>query len=278
MAEREPLLAILWDLVKDLARETAGLFLRTAKAVASSRATLFTVSAGAGAMAMPPQTAVELPLPDVAPLGMDVSVPVDEVGWACMQETAEVGYAIPRCYRSRGLVDDACVDTLLAAREAGLVVGLYHFPTTTVAPGDQVDAVYDVLPHGLGGDAYWIDLEIYEGNPSRWGAPEDNVAFVQTMVERLEARMADEPGKLRRYGVYTDARSWKEIFGDATVHEVFPGEHPPLWWPRFDQAQEVGDWSDEAFGGFSAPEIKQYDDNVTACGISHDLNWRQEAP
>ena len=57
--------------------------------------------------------------------------------------------------------------------------------------------------------------------------------------------------------------------GDATACPRFTGK--PLWYPHYDGVQSFDDFA--AFGGWTAPTMKQYKGTTTICDAEVDFNW-----
>ena len=72
-------------------------------------------------------------------------------------------------------------------------------------------------------------------------------------------------------GIYGGKNSWVAIFGSATAYTYPATQGLPLWYAHYDNSPSFSDWT--AYGGGSAPSIKQYLGDETSCGASIDYNW-----
>lgn len=98
-----------------------------------------------------------------ATIGVDLSSSSNN--FACMK-SAGYQFAIARAYMSYGAVDTNAIQTLVNARNAGMITDIYHFPCVgKVSAAAQANAVVSSMVSG-GKDIYgtvWIDVE---SNPS----------------------------------------------------------------------------------------------------------------
>jgi len=67
-------------------------------------------------------------------------------------------------------------------------------------------------------------------------------------------------------GVYTSRSQWGPIMGDWNG-----GSSAPLWYAHYDGVPNFSDFV--PFGGWSHPNIKQYQGTTSMCGAGVDLNW-----
>ena len=72
-------------------------------------------------------------------------------------------------------------------------------------------------------------------------------------------------------GIYGGKNSWVAIFGSASAYTYPAAQGLPLWYAHYDNSPSFSDWT--AYGGWSAPSIKQYLGDETSCGASIDYNW-----
>ena len=77
--------------------------------------------------------------------------------------------------------------------------------------------------------------------------------------------------KGKKVGVYASHYMWGSIFSSyAACPQSAVGT--PLWYAHYDYKPTFEDFV--AFGGWSSPDIKQYQGTSTLCGASVDRNWR----
>lgn len=210
---------------------------------------------------------IALLLAATSKIGVDVSSAVDESTWKCLRSPGGQGpveFAVVRVYRSTGTVDPSGAATIKAARAAGIQsVDGYVFPCVTCAasPGAQVRAAVDALDAaGATIGMLWLDIERYEWS-TNYSA---NAAFVTAMVDECHSLSLS-------CGIYGGKNSWVAIFGSASAYTYPAQQGLPLWYAHYDNSPSFSDWT--AYGGWSAPSIKQYLGDETSCGASIDYNW-----
>ena len=210
---------------------------------------------------------IALLLAATSKIGVDVSSAVDESTWKCLRSPGGQGpveFAVVRVYRSTGTVDPSGAATIKAARAAGIQsVDGYVFPCVTCAasPGAQVRAAVDALDAaGATIGMLWLDIERYEWSTNFTA----NAAFVTAMVDECHALSLS-------CGIYGGKNSWVAIFGSASAYTYPATQGLPLWYAHYDNSPSFSDWT--AYGGWSAPSIKQYLGDETSCGASIDYNW-----
>ena len=121
--------------------------------------------------------------------GLDVSQWQGKVNWA---KVARAGYAFAMVRASVGLKRDPTYwRNDVEARQAGLLVGPYHFLTAHDSPMLQAGVFTEALRPGHALPA-WVDVETYQGEGPSQGQAK---AFVHTCWER----------GLVRLGIYTSA-------------------------------------------------------------------------
>ena len=102
----------------------------------------------------------------------------------------------------------------------------------------------------------WLDVE---GTDYWSSSASNNVNFLQAMV--------DEGNKQGvTLGIYTSNSQWSPIMGGSTQFSMYP-----LWYPHYDNWASFDDFS--SFGGWTSPNIKQYQGTTSYCGASVDLNY-----
>ena len=201
-----------------------------------------------------------------AAVGVDVSQPVSESQWKCLQSPGgqgSISFAIVRVYQSVGRVDSDGVRSVKAARNAGVrFVDGYLFPcvpSSCPSPEAQVNSTVCAL-RSAGADIgmLWYDVERLS-----WSSDHGkNQAFLKRMIEAGRSLGV-------KAGVYSNWNSWSEIMTKAWS---FPHDQGlPVWYPHYDGSQSFSDF--QSFGGWSKPNIKQYFGDKSSCGVGVDYNW-----
>ena len=115
--------------------------------------------------------------------------------------------------------------------------------------------------HGYAGKAttIWLDIE-------RWHWPADKKANQVFIADLLSAQLPDNFS----FGIYSSYYSWEEIVGVDWTYAKDKGL--PLWYAHYDDKKTFSDF--KAFGGWTAPTIKQYEGDKTSCGIGLDYDFK----
>jgi len=192
--------------------------------------------------------------------GSDVSVLVSKTHWQCLKDNGH-SFACPRIYRSNGLVDTNAAANIRVAKQVGLSLEGYIFPCPKCSKNATVqmnEAVDNLRNNGVSIDRYWLDIE---GGTQFWSSDKQkNVHFISEAAAALERRGV-------AIGVYTSASQWSPICGTWTGLSKYP-----VWYAHYDHVPTFADW--KPFGGWGKPNTKQYEGDVTQCGVSLDKNWR----
>jgi hypothetical protein len=92
--------------------------------------------------------------------GVDVSEPVSATAFTCLK-SANLQFAVIRCYQSLGRVDPACAASAAAAHDSGMIVHAYMFPCPTC--GDPEGQVASLLSYftlnRVNVTRMWLDIE-----------------------------------------------------------------------------------------------------------------------
>jgi len=189
--------------------------------------------------------------------GVDLSTLVSEADFACLKSNGYT-FAVMRCYRSTGSVDPNCAGSIKNAWAAGLAhVDAYIFPCFKCGnPAGQVSATVNYLKsNDVKFGMIWFDIE----GTQYWGAQADNRAFFEGLVKEAKALGVN-------FGVYTSASQWNPIMGSYTGGAAYN-----LWYAHYDGVASFSDFA--AFGGWTKPNIKQYEGTTALCSAGVDLNW-----
>lgn len=102
----------------------------------------------------------------------------------------------------------------------------------------------------------WLDIE---GTDYWSSSTSSNVKFLSEMVAEGKARGVS-------LGIYSSKSQWTPIMGGSTEFSDLP-----LWYAHYDNNPSYSDFT--AFGGWTKPNIKQYQGTTSLCSASVDLNY-----
>eukprot|EP00943_MAST-04B_sp_MAST-4B-sp1_P002110 g2110.t1 len=188
-------------------------------------------------------------------IGVDVSQPVSESEWKCLQSPGNQGpvsFAIVRVYRSTGEVDPNGANTIRAAKQAGIRhVDGYIFPCVQTSspsngcpsPEAQVNETVRALESA--GVRSSVGMLWYDIEPYSWSKDLNaNTIFLKRMIEagkRLNVKA----------GIYSNWNSWAEIMGKDWSYPKSQGLQ--LWYPHYDGLKSFSDF--QSFGGWDTPSM-----------------------
>ncbi|KAL5477262.1 hypothetical protein EMCRGX_G024031 [Ephydatia muelleri] len=198
------------------------------------------------------------PLPGAGTYGVDVSTLVSESDFTCLKANG-FEFAIVRGFQSNGVPDSNAPTTIANARAAGIpYVDAYLFPCPrcSSSAATQVASMVDKLS-GSNYGMIWLDIE---GSQYWLGSYSENQKFFEELLSAAASHKST--------GVYASESQWVEIMGSSSYTG---GAAHPLWYPHYDDNPSFSDFA--PFGGWKTPNIKQYSDTATVCGVGIDRNW-----
>jgi GH25 family lysozyme M1 (1,4-beta-N-acetylmuramidase) len=139
----------------------------------------------------------------------------------------------------------------------------YIFPCRGISAADQVDSFIDNL-----GDTFysyvWVDIEQNPSPGCSWSSytADQNCKFIGELVDRILLR-----GKYP--GFHSSNTMWNQVFGNAAACSVYSDY--PLWYANYNGQQSYDDFV--SFGGWTSPSRKQYQADVSVCGVTVNQNW-----
>lgn len=170
-------------------------------------------------------------------------------------------FVIVRSYCSPGFPDSNAPATLDQAIAAGLPYhDVYHFPCTSVSAATQVsdDNSHVAGKYGM----MWFDIETNPSPGCGWsGDQTSNCNFLGALIDAGKSLGI-------HMGIYASAYMWETIMGSCTVGA---DNGIVLWYAHYDYTRSFSDFS--PFGGWTHPNIKQYNDAVGICNINADADW-----
>jgi len=193
----------------------------------------------------------------LATLGVDISQPTSTSAFTCLKNNG-YSFAVARVHYSGGGVDTHGAQSIANAWAAGLShVDGYIFPCPHC--GDGAAQIRETVNYLKGaGTKYgmlWLDIE----GTQYWKDVNYNRAFFTDMANQLNSLQVN-------WGVYTGKSQWEPIMGSWSG-----GSSRGLWYAHYDNVANFNDFV--PFGGWSKPAIKQFQGDVTVCGVGVDRNW-----
>jgi hypothetical protein len=203
-----------------------------------------------------------LAVPSLCVLGVDVSQLFSTSTYQCMKN-AGYQFVIPRGYYSYGAVDVNVVNNLNNARAAGMITDVYLFPCRGKSASAQVDQMVAAIPGNLYG-MIWLDVETNPSSGCGWGTNyPSNCDYVMELINRVKSH-----GK--KAGVYASSYMWQTIMG-GTKNCPAVASAAQLWYAHYDNTASISDYA--GIGGWSKPNIKQFQGDTTLCGAGVDRNY-----
>ncbi|KAK6765992.1 hypothetical protein RB195_025730 [Necator americanus] len=198
---------------------------------------------------------------NLAATGFDAIGAISTSQFECMK-THGYSFFIGRVFRSNGAVDSQGIQNIKNAKAAGIShVDGYIFPCTSsscASAATQISETSKALKSaGATVGMLWLDIETYQ-----W--PSDhtkNREFIEAMGKELTSLGY-------KWGVYSNYNNWESITGlDYTGMSS-----KSLWWATYNGQANFNNF--KAFGGWSKPNIHQYNGDVTGpCSFSIDTNY-----
>jgi hypothetical protein len=110
----------------------------------------------------------------------------------------------------------------------------------------------------------WIDVETNPSSGCSWSGHDgaSNCQFLTDILNRVKSHGKD-------VGIYASYYMWQSIFGNAKACTTVAGHQ--LWYAHYDGKASFEDFT--AFGGWSKPNIKQFQGTTTLCGAGVDKNY-----
>lgn len=191
--------------------------------------------------------------------GGDVSSLYSTATYQCAKKSGW-NFMIARSYHNYGAVDTNVVSNIRNSKAAGIAYNdIYHFPCSFgVSAASQVAA--DINNAGRIFGMLWFDVETNPSSKCAWRSSKtDNCNFLGQLISAGHANGV-------KMGIYSSIYMWESSMGSCSV-----GSSLPLWYAHYDGKRTFSDF--RAFGGWTKPAIKQYNDKVGICGINADANW-----
>merc|ERR1712137_509772 len=203
-----------------------------------------------------------------ATTGVDVSMAdcpnYDTSTYQCMKDNYGNSFAIIEGFDGGYQINEHIKSCTDAAWNAGFAhVDVYGFFCPNCGGNNPCsDAVNNLLDYmsenGVKFGTLWIDVEQCNGC---WSSDlSSNFDFVKSCADAASSRG-------QAVGIYSSHYEWGQTCGSATGLQNLP-----LWYADYDGAQNFDDF--EAFGGWTTPAMKQYNDHGDSdCNASVDVDW-----
>ena len=168
--------------------------------------------------------------------GIDVSRHQKGLNWGAVVEAGH-RFAIVKATEGVDYLDPLFYEHVERAREAGLVVGAYHFarpssrkgPVSVETASEDARAEAECFVHAIRcADVElqpWLDFEEYSDN-----GPRENAVWIRTFVSVIEDSLDVSPG------IYTGRNIWRYELGNTGEFD-----HLPLWLAAYSKRKRVPD-------------------------------------
>lgn len=197
-------------------------------------------------------------------IGLDTAPAVAfQSNFECLK-SAGYSFANVRAFSLEGIDLDLSVkDTLIYAKRAGLKTELFIRPCRGKSAKLQIDAVVLVIANQYY-DRFWLFLEDNPNPGCTWGNDHKaNCDYVKEMLAQL--KYFQTPA-----GIQTSDRFYRQIFGSQGCDI----SQYPLIYSHNDSSPSFDDYT--AFGGWSAPYGKVFQNNVTLCNLTISKVYEKE--
>ncbi len=205
--------------------------------------------------------------------GVDYSTLVSVDAHMCLVESGYT-FAVPRGFRSSGVLDENVCQNLINAQAAGVSIrDVYIFPcpTCSASAAEQMSTLVSHLQDNCEeawSGRVWLDIE---GSEYWTGSYTNNEAFFESLVDSCASTGV-------RCGVYSSQYQWQSIFGSTSYcyGDNSDGSFP-VWYSHYDNDPAFDDYySKYSFGCWTDltlnPLAKQFSGTTSVCGASVDLN------
>lgn len=191
--------------------------------------------------------------------GFDLSVfqgDVSQSSYDCLKKSG-YNFGIIQVLTSPGTINPHAANDLKRAKAAGIeYLDAYIFLNFRKDPAAQTrESIEYLRNNGAPFGQVWFDIEA----PRLWGSCAENQKFFAAAVKEAES-MGVKPA------IYSSASQWAPIMCGYTGFS-----HLPLWYAHYDGRESFSDFS--PFGGWSRPNIKQFQGTTSVCGTSIDKDW-----
>ncbi|HXT16559.1 MAG TPA: GH25 family lysozyme [Gemmatimonadaceae bacterium] len=184
--------------------------------------------------------------------GVDVSHRNLTIDWTKVKR-AGISFAMVKATEGTDWIDPTFTINVSGARDAGIVVGVYHFYRHDADPALQATSFLKATGHPQPGDLLpALDVEAPgDGAGPITYSTANVVRRIGEFVDAVEAALSVAPM------IYTYPSAWKEITGNA---DAFASKCP-LWIASYADAPTIP-------GGWHQQALWQYTDKGTVNGIS----------
>ena len=72
-------------------------------------------------------------------------------------------------------------------------------------------------------------------------------------------------------GIYSSDEEWANVMGSSKSCTNYTNY--PLWYAHYDNKKSFSDFQSVSFGGWTNPNVKQYQGDTSMCNVDVDLDW-----
>ncbi|KAJ5073150.1 lysozyme protein [Anaeramoeba ignava] len=197
-----------------------------------------------------------------ATYGLDMSIYQGDPALSDFQCLKKDGYdfAILQAQTSNGGYNPYVKSQFEKCHQAEInYVDVYIFPDVSKDAASQIHTtVSKAIGDGVltGKNMIWLDIEPYKWSSNH----QTNIDFIAAMISECEKVYNIKPG------IYSNWNSWSEITGGTTRFSSYQ-----IWYPHYDGSASFSDF--EPFGGWSKPNIKQFQGTTSICGTEIDKDF-----
>jgi len=207
---------------------------------------------------------VMMPRGTEATIGLDISEAACESmassDWSCLHKEG-FSFAIIQAWDGGYKLNSklaTCINDALKAGFSHVDVYVFMCPNCNGnSPTGTIQSVVDALK-GVKYGELWFDIEQCSGC---WSTNlGSNCNWIGQAVKEAESLKVN-------IGFYSNHYEWGVTVGSGcTSFSKYP-----IWYADYDDQQNFNDW--EAFGGWTKPEMKQYEGGIIKCNLNIDLDW-----
>ena len=173
-------------------------------------------------------------------------------------------FIIPRCYRDIGSMDDNCYQNVKNAHAAGMKrVDVYFLPCFSCGNvRGHVQTFWNTVSQwDVTFERTWLDIE--GGWSSSYSA---NQVFFNELMNSVRS-----VGFV--HGIYCNQYHWNLFFTLDFIYRY--ASETKLWYCHWDYEANFDQFEVVAFGGWTWPNMKQYQDTTWFCGGAVDFNYEE---
>ena len=121
----------------------------------------------------------------------------------------------------------------------------------------------------------WFDIEYNPDSQCSWSnyTNEENCDYILSLGEAATNIFSNYSSiASHSVGIYSGHHGWGVVF-NGNYSYCKEANIYPLWFPHYDGMETFSDYDSLAIGGWTQPNMKQYNGSVTECQANVDLDW-----